>query len=396
MAGIDDETRIVIKKLTKKDQLTREKGLKELMAMINTETTSVENCYEHFCGLVAQLTTDGSPSVRLLTMKTIALFLLKLKKAASKGLKKVSYLLLCSLSNSSRFQIIPMVLFAKSDVTNSVAAAAAAVIRDTFDADKKQQIIKVFGPSAFELAASIAQGTHELSLPIEYDGSENKEARQSRLETQALNVFLLHLKDFGTESHIWEEYARKLFENSAFVKKVFAGSKETLKVQLLTLCYRFSDPVDLILSLPPVVPYIQNTLDAQTFTPECATAWEGLTLLIRDEKFQSKVSLAKAIYPRFLNVIRKKGNHWRILKNHLLPAVVALLEELKNPQGELKMLTAIMESFSDNLPWLVDASLNAVHCWFSTYADFVRWILTNDRVNLEILETLIPLVSSFI
>ncbi|CAI2305686.1 unnamed protein product [Caenorhabditis sp. 36 PRJEB53466] len=375
MSEIDDETRIVMKKLTKKDALTREKGLKELMELIQMETTSIENCYEHFCGLVAQLSTDGSPSVRMLTMKTITLFLVKLKKSASKGLKKV----------------IPMVLFAKSDVTNGVAAAASAVIRDGFDAEKKQQVVEVFAPTAFEIAANIAQGKHELTVPVEYDASEDKEARTSRLESQALNMFLSYLKEFGNESSIWQEHARKLFENTEYVKKVFSGKRESVRIQLLTLCYRFADHVDVMLNVPPIIPYIQNTLDAQTFTPECATAWEGIILLIHNERFGTKVSLQKAIFPRFLNVIRKKGNHWRVLKHYLLPAVVALLKELNNPGGDLKSVTSIMESFTDNLPWSADASTNAIHCWFHTYANFVRWILTNDRINLDILQSLIPL-----
>lgn len=376
VAGIDDETRIVMKKLTKKDCQTREKGLKELMNLINTDTGSSESCYEHFCGLVSQLSTDGSPSVRMLTMKTISLFLAKLKKSASKGLKR----------------IIPMVLFAKSDVTNGVAAAATAVIRDGFDVDKKQQILNLFGPLTFEMAAFIVQGKHDLCSLVEYDASEDKEARKSRLETQSLNVFLSYIKEFGTESSIWEEHARKLFDNAEFVKKVFAGNKETLKVQLLNLSYRFQDNVGVMLSVPAIVPFIQNNLDAQTFTPECATAWEGILLLLPSQLFQSKVSLEKGIYPRFLNLIRKKGNHWRILKHYLLPSVIVLLKELKKPDHDLKPLKAIMESFIDNLPWPSESSLNAIHCWFITFSDFVRWIFSNDHINLEIWETLSPLI----
>lgn len=376
VAGIDDETRIVMKKLTKKDCQTREKGLKELMNLINTETGSTEACYEHFCGLVSQLSTDGSPTVRLLTMKTVSMFLVKLKKNASKGLKR----------------IIPMVLFEKSDVTNGVAAAAAAVIRDNFDADKKQQILNLFGPLTFEMAASIVQGNHDLCTLIEYDASEDKEARKSRLETQSLNVFLAYIKEIGTESNIWEEHARKLFDNPEFMKKVFAGNKEALKVQLLNLSYRFQNNVEVMLSVLAIVPFIQSNLDAQTFTPECATAWEGILLLLPNQQFQSKVSLEKGIYPRFLNVIRKKGNHWRVLKHYLLPSVIVLLKELKRPDNDLKHLKAIIESFVDNLPWPSEASLNAIHCWLNTFSDFIRWILSNEHINLEIWEALSPLV----
>lgn len=380
VSGIDDETRIVMKKLTKKDCQTREKGLKELMNLITmTETSSRESCYEHFCGLVAQLSTDGSPSVRLLTMKAISSFLVQLKKNARKGLKK----------------IVPMVLFARSDVTNGVAAAATAVIRDCFDVEKKQQVLNVFAPFTFEMAASIVQGKHDLSAPIEYDASEDKEARMSRLETQSLNVFLSYTKEFGSESNIWEGHARKLFENTEFVKKVFAGKKESLKVQLLNLSYRFQNNIEVMLSVPAIVPYIQNNLDAQTFTPECATAWEGITLLLPCDQFQSKVSLQKGMYPRLLNVIRKKGNHWRILKHYLLPSIIVLLQELKTQENDLKPLKSIMDSFIDNLPWPTESSLNAIHSWFYTFSDFVRWILSNDRINLVIWETISPLVIKF-
>ncbi|CAO4360742.1 unnamed protein product [Caenorhabditis nigoni] len=374
--GIDDETRIVMRKLTKKDCQTREKGLRELTNIINAETSSIENCYEHFCGLVPQLSTDGSPTVRLLTMKTIALFLVKLKKSASKGLKK----------------IIPMVLFARCDVTNGVAAAAGAVIRDGFEADKKQQVIQLFAPLVFEMAAKIVQGKHDLSIPGEYDASEDREARKSRLETQSLNVFLSYIKEFGADSTIWEEEARKLFENTAFLKMVFGGTNAALKVQVLNLAYRFKNNVEVILNAPSIVTYIQNHLDSQTFTPECSTAWEGMIILLPSAQFHTKVSLQNGIYPRFLNVIRKKGNHWRVLQHFLLPAVVLLLKEMGGLENDMKVLGTIMESFTDNLPWTADASINAVLSWFNTFSDFVRWILTNDRINLVVWEKLHPLI----
>ncbi|CCD72830.1 E3 ubiquitin-protein ligase listerin [Caenorhabditis elegans] len=369
---IDDETRIVMKKLTKKDCQTREKGLKELMELINTENSSIESSYEHFCGLVAQLTTDGSPTVRMLTMKVISQFLTKLKKSASKGLKK----------------IIPFVLFAKSDVTNGVAAAASAVIRDGFDADKKRQVVELFVPNTFDLAAKIAEGKHELSLPAEYDASEDLETRKMRLETQSLNTFLSYIKEYGNESKLWEEPARKLFSNSEFIKKTFAGKKEALKVQLLNISYKFSDNIEVILSNPVISTYIQASLDAQTFSTECATAWEGILILLPDERFHAKCSLQKGIYPRLLNLIRKKGNHWRVLKHYLLPAVSVLLQKLENPA----LITSIITSFTDNLPWQAEASMNAIHCWFCTFSDFVKWILGNDRINLEILKDLSPLI----
>lgn len=375
-SGIDDETRIVMKKLTKKDCQTREKGLKELINLVTTEKGSIESSYEHFCGLVPQLSTDGSPSVRLLTMKTISLFLIKLKKSASKGLKK----------------IIPMVLFAKSDVTNGVAAAANAVIRDGFDADKKQQVMQLFAPITFEFAAAIVQGKHDLAAPIEYDASEDAEARKSRLENQSLHVFLTYIREMGSESSIWEEHAMKIFDNSEYIKKSFSTKKETLKVQLLNLCLKFQNNIDVILNIPHIIQYIQKSLDVQTVTPECAIAWEAMILLLPNEKFQTKVLLEKGILPRFLNVIRKKGNHWRVLKHYLLPAVVTLLKEMKTPDDNLKPLKSIMESFFDNLPWDDDVSMTAIHCWFNTFSDFVRWILSNDHINLEIWETLSPLV----
>ncbi|UMM11264.1 hypothetical protein L5515_000636 [Caenorhabditis briggsae] len=375
-SGIDDETRIVMRKLTKKDCQTREKGLRELTNIINAETSSIENCYEHFCGLVPQLSTDGSPTVRLLTMKTITLFLVKLKKSACKGLKK----------------IIPMVLFARCDVTNGVAAAAGAVIRDGFEADKKQKVIQLFAPLVFEMAAKIVQGKHDLSVPVEYDASEDPEARKSRLETQSLNVFLSYIKEFGADSTIWEEEARKLFENIAFLKMVFGGTNAALKVQVLNLAYRFKNNVEVILNTPSIVTYIQNHLDSQTFTPECSTAWEGMIILLPSAQFHTKVSLQNGIYPRFLNVIRKKGNHWRVLQHFLLPAVVLLLKEMGSLENDMKVLGTIMESFTDNLPWPTDASINAVLSWFNAFSDFVRWILTNDRINLVVWEKLHPLI----
>uniref|UniRef100_A0A1I7UKY9 E3 ubiquitin-protein ligase listerin n=1 Tax=Caenorhabditis tropicalis TaxID=1561998 RepID=A0A1I7UKY9_9PELO len=376
VSEIDDNTRIVIKKLTKKDCQTREKGLKELIELINSDSTCTENCYEHFCGLVPQLSTDGSPTVRALTMKVITIFLIKLKKAATKGLKK----------------IVPMILFAKSDVTNGVAAAATLAIRDGFDADKKLQIVQLFGPLTFEIATNIILERSELAKPAEYDASEDMDARRSRLETQSLNVFLSHAKEYESESIIWEEHARRLFASSEYIKRVFNGNKESVKVQLLSLCYKFQDSVEVMLSIPQVLPYIQNTLDAQTFTSECSIAWEGLLLLLPSEKFQAKVSLQKGLYPRILNVVRKKGNHWRVVKHYLLPTVVLLMREVKNLDSNSKVISCILESFTDNLPWHIEASINAINCWFNTFTEFVHWILSNEDLHLEISGNIIPII----
>lgn len=368
VSEIDDETRIVMKKLTKKDCQTREKGLKELIELINSEHGSIENSYEHFCGLVPQLSTDGSPTVRMITMKVIGAYLQKLKKAAGKGLKK----------------IIPMVLFAKSDVTNGVAASATSVIRDGFDPEKKAQIIQLFGPLTFEIATNIILEKNDLSAPIEYDSSEDKEARRTRLETQSLNVFLNYIREHGDDDS-WEEHARKIFDTPEYIKKVFTGTRESIKVQLLNICYKFRNNVDTILNIPQIVPYIQNTLDAQTFGPECATAWEGLLLLLPNPKMQEKIS--KGIYPRILNVIRKKGNHWKVLKHYFLSIIVLLLRG--NSEEDQKIVTSLLESFVDKLPWPIEASMLAVNSWFHTFSEFVRWIVSNGNLKLE--EILIPL-----
>lgn len=164
-----------------------------------------------------------------------------------------------------------------------------------------------------------------------------------------------------------------------------------MKVQLLNISYKFSDNIEVILSNPVISTYIQASLDAQTFSTECATAWEGILILLPDERFHAKCSLQKGIYPRLLNLIRKKGNHWRVLKHYLLPAVSVLLQKLENPA----LITSIITSFTDNLPWQAEASMNAIHCWFCTFSDFVKWILGNDRINLEILKDLSPLVGVF-
>ncbi|CAB3410659.1 unnamed protein product [Caenorhabditis bovis] len=372
---LDDEARIVLRKLVKKDSSTREKGLRELITFLNEHNDCIESCYQHFYEIVDRLSTDGSPTVRLLTMKVVSYFITKLKKSAAKGLKK----------------ILPMVLFELCDVSNSVCAAADTVLRENFASEERRQnAIDMFGPSCVELCVSLATQSHELCNPAKYDAEELVEQRRVRLETQALNA-INRIATMTKKRDGWMECARKLFENASFVKKTLSSDKNNLKTGLVTLCLMFPNHVELMLN-SPIAQWILASLDSEVGVI-CEAAWSGLIVLLADKSTFAKLSLQKAILPRILFAIRKKKEHWKEMGRHLLPCVASLHEQFQEDHTETKSLAAIIESFLDNLPFDASVPQIVVENWATSFVEVTKWVLSSPKVNRDILDTLIPTIS---
>ncbi|CAI5438132.1 unnamed protein product [Caenorhabditis angaria] len=361
---VDDEARIILRKLMKKDACTREKGLRELIQFMEGNPESIEICYDTFIGIVEHLSTDGSATVRLLTMKTISFFINKLKKSAGKGLKT----------------IIPLVIFATCDASNSVGNAAENVFKENFEGTaKRAQLLEMFGGVTIRLAVSLITGENaELCQAAKYDEEESVEQRKYRLEVQGLGT-ILKLSD-ESKNVDWVESVSKLFSDSNYLRKVLKGEKYNLKTSLLSVCLKLPNNIEIMMN-GPISQWILDCLDSTNDTI-CDSVWNAFIVLVASEEYLSKTSFQKTIIPRILNVIRKKKSHWSKMATHILPFVATVFEDLQKSNS----FEAIIESYFDNLPFDSTISPNCTSQWICSFVEVVQWILSNEKIDENVVE----------
>ncbi|VDM84414.1 unnamed protein product, partial [Strongylus vulgaris] len=122
-------------------------ALRELIAsMKEKDTEMVELCYNHFATIMDKLAMDGSPTVRVLSLRAASYFISSLKKAAEKQLKV----------------IMPFILFGTCDSSLSVANQAEAVLSENFPGEKSQQASTIFAVTTAKIAVDIIAERHNL------------------------------------------------------------------------------------------------------------------------------------------------------------------------------------------------------------------------------------------
>ncbi|CAD6184547.1 unnamed protein product [Caenorhabditis auriculariae] len=358
---IDAEVKIVLRKLSKKDAHTREKGLRELLELLQgSDQSSMEIIYEHFTSAFDRLATDGSPTVRLLTIRTLGLFITKLQKAASKGLKRS----------------MPFLMFALSDMSNSVCSQADAVFKDNFDGEKRIQAFKVFAANTIDMAVEIVFGVNDITLPTKYDDEESPEQRLHRLTSQALGTIQKLANKLKEQPELWEKSAAKLFSEGAKLQKLLAGQQTNIKIGLLSICLYLPEKVHLITN-SPLCAWVMASLDSSD-EAVCSVAWEAFVNIVAEKSFYEKNSLKKSTIPRILNVVRKKESHWKRMAHYLLPATSLLYNVVREDGGEeaaSHFLASLLESFLDRLPFPASAPPLTACEWANSFGELIQWSL---------------------
>uniref|UniRef100_A0A158PCB1 E3 ubiquitin-protein ligase listerin n=1 Tax=Angiostrongylus cantonensis TaxID=6313 RepID=A0A158PCB1_ANGCA len=352
---LDQDIVLILRKLSKKDHQTREKGLRELLSCLKEKGQEmIETCYNHYVAIVDKLVLDGSPTVRLLALRMVSFFISSLKKAAEKQLKFV----------------IPFVLIGACDVSLSVANQAESVLSENFPGDKSTQVISIFALNTVTVAVEIIAGRHTLVQAQKYDSADSPEQRQTRLKTQCL-LAIARVAPTASSNAKLKESLENFFKDTVAMKALLK-SNSSVKSALLGICIKMADCVPILLStqLPT---WIISNLDSGEASLS-TRAFEALILLVSDERFHEKFDINKVVIPKLLSVVRKKGVHWSYVSQFLLPCYALLTSHVAEKS---KFVQSFLESFMDNLPFEAEGRMQS---WMNSFIECVKYSLSNEEL----------------
>uniref|UniRef100_A0A158R5P9 E3 ubiquitin-protein ligase listerin n=1 Tax=Syphacia muris TaxID=451379 RepID=A0A158R5P9_9BILA len=368
---VDAEVRNALKKMRKKDYLTREKGLKELLSHIKIlEQDQVSLSFMHYTAVFPLLIMDSLPSIRIMALQLLLEYIKLLKKGSEKYLKNV----------------LPYVFFSLSDAYKNVSESAQLLLNN-FSSQKKA--LEICIDSCVEMASNILNGTHPYLEKNE--GNETDKQRISRISTQALN-FLTYLVE---QQQIKEGHSQQLvdfIQNKFFIQRLFDYSPQvasglfalinqmclskwpgTVQKELLVIALKKLDSPNLQLCRF-AAEYILLTFKSQ----------KDVENTIFNEKF-----LIKTVVPNVVSFIRKKGSHWSNMGpqyiNALLKMVLAEIPTAYRNELFLKIMNAFFESLS------VFHVSSDFEVWVTCLNSFISYSFTplfNETTNVQTSEVL--------
>lgn len=169
---------------------------------------------------------------------------------------------------------------------------------------------------------------------------ESDAQRQTRLIAQSLNTLEAFLE--------WSPVLSQTIAPSFFTSQSFS-SLMNMDTNVKAASFRLlkklitTDVSPLFGTRIPA--FILQHLDAND-TLLCRNAFECFLVVANDPKFFETVKVDKAVVPKFLSLVRKKGLHWQVLETSLLPSISIIYDNLADDQ-KLKWLKSILESFFD-------------------------------------------------
>uniref|UniRef100_A0A915B115 E3 ubiquitin-protein ligase listerin n=2 Tax=Parascaris univalens TaxID=6257 RepID=A0A915B115_PARUN len=167
--GITAEIRNALKKMTKKDAFTREKGLKEMISLLESvEVEQIEKCFPLYASSFPKLSLDGVLIVRTNSIRLLESFIKVLKKNSERYMKTV----------------LPYVIFAMYDSYTQVVQFANSLLMNCFAEENRRKAIALCVQPTCNIVLQILDRTHPLLLKGEGEETENQ--RECRLSTQSL------------------------------------------------------------------------------------------------------------------------------------------------------------------------------------------------------------------
>ncbi|KAK6725583.1 hypothetical protein RB195_004104 [Necator americanus] len=359
---IDSDVVLIFRKLSKKDPQTREKALRELIVSMKEKNVEmVELCCSHYAVMMDKLALDGSPTVRVLSLRAASLFISTLKKAAEKHLKA----------------IMPFILFGTCDSSLSVANQAESVLSENFPGEKTQQASSIFAVATANIAIDIIAERHYLAQGQKYDCEDSPEQRLSRLTTQCL-LTLARLAPLSSSNPRLAEVLEDFFKDTAIIKKLVKGNA-SVKSALLGVCLQMNDCVPLFLETP-LANWVISSLDS----PDSSVGTRAFEAFIRmgsDDRFFEKFNVQKSVIPKLLSVLRKKEVHWRHVYQFFLPSYALLIPRVND---QPKFIHSFLESFLDGLPF---ESSGSMQFWANSFAECLKYTFSKDELIAQCSET---------
>jgi len=327
--NVDPGLRIIFKKLSKRDAQTREKAIKELLEELKasvTDTGKIKNSFPCFASAYPKLISDCSPVVRGVSDSVLALYITTLKKEAGPQLKTV----------------IPFLFFSGQDGYHTVVNNAEAAIKECFPTEEKNKLaVDTFGQDVVGICLQILAKQHKLVLPQKFTEEESDAQRQTRLFAQSVNTLEKFLDCApGLTDSIGSQFASSATFNTLMNLDV------TVKAAAFRLLQKLIRK-DVGLILQTRIPsFILQNLSAED-TLLCKNCFECFIVAASDPRFYEVCKIDKAVIPKILHLVRKKGLHWNVLESSLLPSISVIYENLQVPEKEKWLKDVILSFFDD-------------------------------------------------
>ncbi|EJW75304.1 hypothetical protein WUBG_13789, partial [Wuchereria bancrofti] len=210
----DAEIQIALRKTTKRDLHTREKGLKELRRLIDEVAfDDVRKSFKHFAVLFPRLAFDATATVRSNVIRVLGDYIKKLRRNCEPYLEKVlSYAILMM-----------------HDSYSQVANESKSMLVDCFPNEKYGILIEMFKEPACVIALKFISGKHSLLLRCEEE--ETEEQRYVRLASQSLQ----YLHWFCTQSLSEEQRNRIIdFFNNRSYRRLLTSSSQVIHIKIIS------------------------------------------------------------------------------------------------------------------------------------------------------------------
>uniref|UniRef100_A0A183C8U1 E3 ubiquitin-protein ligase listerin n=1 Tax=Globodera pallida TaxID=36090 RepID=A0A183C8U1_GLOPA len=296
------EFRIVLKKLTKRDALTREKAVIEFAELSKKASSDqLKLSFEYFAPIYQRLVTDVNSGIRSGSNKLLAVCISTLKKEASNHCLK---------------QTLPFLLLSTADHSNQVVKSANSLLTECFSSEKRNLLFNNFADDALSLSLSIVNRKHRLVFPQQFTDEESNEQRRSRLVVQALNCI------------------DKLFGHSSDLASLVSALSDT---------FTHSESLNPLMALGNNCPFFDLRKKSRRQAFEC------FLRLAQEDAFFEQCSLDKTVVPKLLSLIRKKEGHWELLASSLLPAfsIIFVRIGLSDRKKQFKFGLSVLDSFFD-------------------------------------------------
>uniref|UniRef100_A0A0N4ZER7 E3 ubiquitin-protein ligase listerin n=1 Tax=Parastrongyloides trichosuri TaxID=131310 RepID=A0A0N4ZER7_PARTI len=319
------ELKMILKKIEKKDKLTKEKGLKELKEIITNseDKDEIKNIYDAYSLMFSKLCVHASPAIRSLSIELLKILILKLKKDASKQLKIV----------------MPYVLFCKSDMSSQVKRQSDNLIDECFPG-KKNQIYETFREQIDNLCMYIIGKSHKLMKPQKFVEDETDKQRESRLIGQSLGTLSKLMESLNDKSYN-KELSEK-FANPVIINHLTSLPSNVKGLYLELILKLSEDNIELFIPTK-LSSIILSNLDNDDITL-CKSAFSCFLKFSQNEKYFDKIDIDKAVIPKIIKIVRRCYVKWSFISDNLLPIFDLIYKRISKEKKQY-----FMESVLDGL-----------------------------------------------
>lgn len=315
--NIEDNFKILLKKLSKKDPVTKQKGLQELTELIqSSELEAVKPILPLWPRMYTQLSTDFDLRVREFTQQTHAALVTKSGKFIAPFLKPLAGPWFSSLCTE----------------TDAIAKSlAVSAFQKSFSTEEKQKNLLVFCEADlldfFTKNLTVHSATTLLN-PKNHT-SEELEAKYQRVVVGSLRAFALYLKKVPYEEQKCTDKNVALIENAkfwSFHKSKDSGIKSAW-FEVISSCLRHC-PSYLSSRHEAVTTIAFQNLD-ENDSLVVSYVWATIVLVQASiENWSTFVSCEKVFLPKLFKLLKSGGSGNAVaIYPHLLPLVSKLNED---------------------------------------------------------------------